>query len=133
MSEIVYFELNNWKVGEDYPAAEPFLTWMRNDFKQYFGHDQWAKYNELVVVRSTIDLSSNYCIAAKKEWVEKHCPELLTEYREFLREPEEEDYDDLPTGRFGGPFMEYKEENFGVHWAREEEGPFGYDYWVLED
>ena len=27
--EVVYFEVNNWFSGRDFPDCEPFLTWMR--------------------------------------------------------------------------------------------------------
>ena len=32
--KVIYFELNNWSRGRDYPDAEPFVSWMVNDLKQ---------------------------------------------------------------------------------------------------
>ena len=32
--EIVYFELNNWFSGRDYPNEEPFTTWCDDDLKE---------------------------------------------------------------------------------------------------
>ena len=26
--KVIYFELNNWMSGDDYPDAEPFISWM---------------------------------------------------------------------------------------------------------
>ena len=47
--------------------------------------------------------------------VEKNCPELLTKYTQFLRNPDE--YGDV-EGKFGCPFLEYNESNFGVkYWS----------------
>lgn len=30
LDNIIYFEMNNWFAGRDYPDCEPFLTWMRD-------------------------------------------------------------------------------------------------------
>lgn len=115
--DIIYFELNNWSPGRDYPDAEPFISWMRDDLKQAFLDEKWVKENKLVVVDSLVDMSSNYCITATKEWVERNCPDLLGEYKGFIRIPEDDE--DVPYGRFGCPFLEYKENNIGIHVAEE--------------
>ena len=112
MKDIVYFELNNWTPGDHYPIDEPFLTWIGDDYNIHFQNENWVKENKLCVVRDIIDMSVNFCITATKEWVEENCPKLLTDYREFLREPEE---DGCVYGDFGGDkFLEYSEENIGV-------------------
>ena len=121
--DVVYFELNNWFAGEDYPNAEPFLSWMRNDLNIKFRNEDWVIENELCVVASMVDMSSNFCITAKKEWVEKNCPKLLTDYKEFLRYPEkyeDEDEDGDVYGRFGCHFLEWSKENFGITYDDEE-------------
>ena len=41
--DIVYFELNNWFSGRDYPNAEPFLSWMEDDLNQKFRDEEWIK------------------------------------------------------------------------------------------
>jgi hypothetical protein len=50
MEDVVYFELNNWFAGQDYPDCEPFLTWMGNDLQLRFRDEDWVKENKLCVV-----------------------------------------------------------------------------------
>jgi hypothetical protein len=137
--DVVYFELNNWFSGRDYPNEKPFTDWCGNDLNLYFCNEDWVKKNGLVVVCEPIDMSVNWCITAPREWVEKNCPKLLsdessfykiqstcwgvtttTEYMQpycnFLR-VNEDDPEDVPTGRFGTEFMEYSEENIGIHYV----------------
>lgn len=109
--EVVYFELNNWMRGKHYPNDEPFISWIGNDLSIRFNNEEWVKDNKLCIVKSTIDMSQNFCITATKEWVEHNCSKLLTEYREFLRFPDEDGY---VYGRFGNEFLEYEEENIGI-------------------
>ena len=105
MDDVIYFELNNWFAGKDYPAAEPFLSWMGNDLRLRFMDDDWVRENKLCVVAHHVDMSVNFCITATKEWVERNCPKLLTKYTEFVRkyDPESEE----AYGRFGTHFLEY--------------------------
>lgn len=117
MDDIIYFELNNWFCGRDYPNAEPFVSWMGNDYALRFLDDTWCKENRLCVAQSNIDMSTNFCIAATKSWVEKNCPELLTKFSEFLRTPDE--YGDV-YGKFGSTFLEYNESNFGCTFIDED-------------
>ena len=112
--EIIYFDLNNWTRGVDYPNAEPFITWMGNDIKLYFSNKEWVKKNNLVVVVTIGDLSVSYNITATKKWVEENCPELLTKYSNFICIPEEDD--DIPEPRIYGHFLEYSKENIGLHY-----------------
>lgn len=109
--KVVYFELNNWFRDEHYPDDEPFITWLGNDLNITFNNEDWVKENKLCVVRSMIDMSTNFCITATKEWVENNCPKLLTEYKKFLRYPNEDGYVD---GQFGNEFLEYTENNIGI-------------------
>ena len=127
--DIVYFELNNWFSGRDYPNAEPFLSWMKDDLNQKFRDEEWIKENKLVVVESLVDMSMNFCITATKEWVEENCHELLSTYKNFVRKPKDDE--DVPYGRFGCPFLEYKEENIGYHYAEEVECN-GYWQYVID-
>lgn len=117
-NNVVYFEFNNWCAGENYPAEEPFLTWMRNDFNICFNNENWVKENKLCVVRSLVDMSSNFCITATREWVETNCPELLTKHTKFLRYPDE---DGCTEGQFGNEFLDYSEENIGITDVRYDE------------
>ena len=131
--EVVYFELNNWFSGRDYPDAEPFLSWMKcnkeNKYYIQFRDESWIEKNKLVVVESLVDMSTNFCITATRDWVEQNCPELLSTYKEFIRQPDEDD--EAPYGRFGCPFLEYEEENIGYHYADEVECN-GYWQYVID-
>ena len=138
--EIIYFSVNNWFSGQDYPPTPNFKKWLGNDLKQTFSDDEWAKANKLCIYYGCIDMSSNYTIAAPRSWVEKNCPELLTDeeytyelcsysskgerreeykkkYSDFVDHPDE---DGVVTARFDWPYLEYKEENFGCHWYDDE-------------
>jgi len=116
MEKIVYFELNNWAAGNDYPNAEPFLSWMEDDCKIPFANDGWAKENRICVAATIIDMSQNFCITAPRDWVEKNCPELLTKYTEFIRCPDE---DGSVYGNWDTLFLKYEENNFGVTWVKD--------------
>ena len=120
MDDIIYFELNNWFSGRDYPDDEPFISWMRNDLRIPFRDETWVKENKLCVVFSFIDMSQNFCITATKEWVEQNCPSLLTnpENEKFLMHPDE--YGDV-EGKFGPYFLEYEEYNIGITWIDDED------------
>ena len=141
MNNIVYFELNNWFAGENYPDAEPFLSWLRDDTNQTFRNEEWVKENKLCVVFTPIDMSQNYCITATKEWVLQNCPDLVSDkeydtkfitysmegnkehiehysFKQFLRCPDE--HGDV-FGRFGTQFLPYEECNFGITEVYDEE------------
>ena len=138
--DVVYFELNNWFSGRDYPNTEPFITWCGDDSNLYFDNIDWIKENKLVVVGSLVDMSSNWCITAPKQWVLDNCPDLLSDktfeltttiykdgktmeknnsnsYSSFLRYPNK---DGDVYGRFGTEFLKYSEENIGFHWDKED-------------
>lgn len=74
--EIIRFEINNWFSGRDFPPAEPFKTWVRNS---QFSNNDWCKENKLVVMYGPIDMSENWLVSAPKEWIEKNCPQLLSD------------------------------------------------------
>ena len=137
-SDIIYFSVNNWFSGRDYPDTPNFRKWLGDDLNQTFRNDEWCKENHLCVYYGCIDMSSNYTVSAPREWVEKNCPELLTndeysyvicsyykgketretiknKFSNFVYVPEEGD--DMPySDRFDMPFREYKEENFGCEY-----------------
>ena len=137
---VVYFSVNNWFCGRNYPNTPNFKKWLGNDLKQNFTNDGWCKENKLCVYYGAVDMSYNYTVSAPREWVEKNCPELLTDkeysystiiqkivdgkwaseeekytkkYSDFVYAPEEGN--ELPDNdRIGNmPFREYCEENFG--------------------
>ena len=77
--EVVYFSVNNWMSGENYPPLKCFHKWLGDDLNQNFRSDEWCKENKLCVYYGMVDMSTNYTISAPREWVEKNCPELLTD------------------------------------------------------
>ncbi len=74
--DIIYFDLNNWFSGRDYPNNNKFRKWVNEN---QFSNDDWCKENKLCVLWGTIDMSFNWLIAAPKSWVEENCPELLSD------------------------------------------------------
>ncbi len=134
--DVIYFSVNNWFSGRDYPPTDNFKKWLGNDLNQTFRNDEWAKENKLCIYCGCIDMSFNYTVAAPRSWVERNCPELLTndeftyrtyiynkdgdkviehkkKYSDFVDKPDENgDVED----RFGWHYLEYKPENFGVHY-----------------
>ena len=104
MKDVVFISVNNWFCGRDYPPTENFKKWLGNDLNQTFRSSKWAKENKLCIYHGLIDMSSNYTISAPIEWVEKYCPELLTDeeytYYTIIQKPKEK--------LFGG--YEYVEE-----------------------
>lgn len=77
--KVIYFSVNNWFSGRDYPDTPNFRKWLGNDLKQSFMSDEWCKENKLCVYQGAIDMSCNYTVSAPREWVEKNCPEILTD------------------------------------------------------
>ena len=146
--DVIYFSVNNWFCGRDYPDTPNFRKWLGNDLKQNFMDDKWCKENKLCVYQGVIDMSCNYTVSAPREWVEKNCPELLTDdtytwtlccsnskgkweeknkkkYSDFVYTPEEGE-ETPDSDWFGMPFREYKEENFGSEY-------YETDYWDNDD
>lgn len=113
--DIIYFHLNNWMPGKDYPNKEPFLTWM-HDFKmiKYLGNDEWCKENKICVLMYPVDMSTSFCITATKEWVEKNCPSILDEDKQFQVSPDEDGDYIAPLADETLYFLEYSENNFGL-------------------
>ena len=108
MEEIVYFEINNWFAGRDYPNDEIFYKWIKDC---QFRDNEWCKQNKLCVMCGAIDMSMNYCVAAPKSWTVKTHKK---KYSDFICQPDEDGY---AYGHISGwEFPEYKEENFGVTW-----------------
>ena len=112
MDDIMYFEVDNWFAGRDYPEDQPFLSWMSDDLNIQFRNEEWVKKNKLVVAWCFVDMSQAFAVTAPKKWVEENCPAILEDRNEkFVFHPDE-------NGNVHGkflPFMEYKEENIGVH------------------
>ena len=79
MNNVIYFSVNNWFCGRDYPDTPNFRKWLGDDLNQSFRNDKWCKENKLCVYYGCVDMSQNYTVSAPREWVEKNCPELLTD------------------------------------------------------
>lgn len=118
VKDVVYFELNNWMAGKDYPNCDPYKSWM-NDFNLYdfLGNDEWCKKNKLCVRYYDIDMSVNFLVSAPKDWVERYCESLLEQDRSFVRKP---DKTKVVRGRNGKEFLKYNVENYGSHKIEEE-------------
>lgn len=138
MSDVIYFELNNWFSGRDYPPDGNLSTWVENG---QFNNDEWCKENKLCVLSGLIDMSENWCITAPKDWVLSWCPEILRDseysyvilrhsingterieyrakYSDFVREADKSGH---VWGRFGWPFLDYEEYNFGSHYYSDDD------------
>lgn len=74
--DIIYFKINNWFAGRDYPDEEPFRTWIKDE---NFQDDKWCRDNKLCVKYGLVDMSVSYCVAAPRSWVEDNCPNLLSD------------------------------------------------------
>lgn len=112
-TEVVYFEINNWYAGRDYPDEEPFISWLNAEPYGWClpSSEVWVKENDLVVSAKILDMSLNFCITAPKAWVEENCPALLEERNaQYVYQPEEGDV--VPNGKHG-VFYEYKEPYIG--------------------
>lgn len=109
--DIVYFEVNHWMPGRDYPDEAPFDSWMLDE-NLNFAKEDFVKENGLCVVLQFIDMSLNFCVTAKREWVMKNCPCILEERNyKFLRFMND---DDEVIGKFRDVFLEYNERNIGI-------------------
>lgn len=135
---LVYFELNDWFGGRDYPYCEPFKTWVSNN--RFITDDAWCKKNKLAVLCGNYDMSINWCITATESWVMENCPQLLSheKYTYIVRTNSRDGFKDVEKsgsfdsfirtpdengevyGRFGWKFLEYTEENFGVHYHKDD-------------
>ena len=115
-TDIICFELNSWTRYGDYPNAEPFISWMGYGIDFAFKNEKFAKKNKVCVVCHRVEMSMNFCVTAKKSWVEKNCPELLTKYMQFLRWPGQYSKNGWPVyGVFDTEFLPYCDENIGVY------------------
>ena len=112
--DIIYFSVNDWYCGIHYPDTEIFRKWLGEDEGQYFMNDEWCKENKLCVYCGIIDISCNYTVSAPKEWVKKNCPELLTNYSDFIFLPKEGETKP-EHDNWHQPFRDYCEENFGCN------------------
>jgi len=116
--DIVYFELSDQFAGRDYPFEKPFIGWMINGDNS-FEDKSFVEENKLCVVCSVIDMHMNYCITAKREWVESNCPNLLVKYTRFLRTPNE---NGEVYGIHGNKFKEYTKDNINIFYQDLENG-----------
>ena len=143
MSNVVYFELNNNTVGDDYPPCEPFKSWIHC---LNFNQNDWCIENHLCVVAGTIKSSINWCITAPYEWVMENCPDILSnktfQYKAIMYYHDRQG-NEVPAiidkigsfaafvrtknsagtvlGKYNWEFLEYSENNYGVHWKSDNE------------
>lgn len=101
---MVYFELNDWTCPEEYDN----LACFNEDEPPLLLTEEYVKDNELAVWFDVYDMSLNYCVTAKDEWVKKNYPNLLSKHKKLLRPDTEGDFrNDI--------FLPWSEENIGVH------------------
>lgn len=79
--DVVYFELNNWFSGRDYPNAEPFITWI---CENKFSNDEWLKENKLVCVKSYVDMSMNFVLLLLVNGLKKIVQNLSVESMKII-------------------------------------------------
>jgi len=110
---IIYFSVNDWGPGNFYPDTDNFRKWLVEEPENYFGNDNWVKENKLCIVVDMIDMSCNYTVSAPIQWVKENCLEILgSDFQYFPDEGKEyPEQDHLFT-----PFLEYLEENIGLHY-----------------
>lgn len=125
----VYVEINNWGAN-DYPqnqSGRDLLCLCETFYKKPVA--LFLKKIGLCVVGSQEDMSNNYCITMSEETAKTHFPELFNpESAKFLRFEED---GEVPTGRFGCPFLELKPENYGMWVSEEKDTEDGQDsYWT---
>ena len=116
MKNIIYFQLNNWFAGKDYPDAEPFNSWMSN-LNDTFLNVDWVKKNKLCVFVHNVDMSVSLCITAPKKLVSEQCPELLTMYKSFIVK---KNSSNEIKDKFGYSFLDYNESNINFVWSNED-------------
>jgi hypothetical protein len=110
ISNAVYFELNDWWPDEYYPDEEPFKAWMET-IPSILTNDEWARKNKLCIKYELIDQSLDYLISASEDWIKENCPNLLTKYCQFLRQP----YKGEVCSNYGTNFLEYTSKNYGSY------------------
>ena len=145
-TEIVYFSLNNWMRGHDYPEDEKYKRWVgeargkygEQDTKDSFLDEEWVKKNKLCVLYGAYDMSTNILVSAPRAWVLENCPELLSDktyeydtlrcsetvhhvkkYADFVCVRDDKGRIRSKVG--GWDFLEYKDENIGTTWYDEDE------------
>lgn len=74
MKDVIYFELNNWFLGRDYPKDGILKDLVES---HQFSDDVWCRENKLCVLRGNVDMSINWCITAPREWAEKTVQNFL--------------------------------------------------------
>lgn len=123
-NEVIYFSVNNWFAGRDYPNTPTFREWMKDDLNLTLRDDDWAKKNKLCIYYGVIDMSQNFTVSALKDWVEKNCPEIIGSEFEYV--PKIDGILVPESDKFDMPFKEYTEENFGSTY-------YETNYWDDED
>ena len=64
--EIIYFEVNDWSAGRDFPDCEPFNTWLDID-NLTFRNKQWLiENNQMSIMKYLEDLVALSNLILKK-------------------------------------------------------------------
>ena len=121
MNDIIYFEIDHWCAGSDYPHCEPFISWMSNETSDSpLRDEEWVKKNKICVKIFPIDMSFDFMITAPRSFIEKECPALLKEENQkFIvtdKYGDPNDPEDTPDSRYVGSdeyFLPYTDEYIG--------------------
>ena len=105
MEDIIKVSLNNWSMGTDYP--EDFEMELEPGLSPFL-EKEFCEENKLCVVVGTMDMSVNYTITAPAEWVKKYIPSVLGTKVQYNTEAAKDSWYQ--------PFLDYTEENIGLHW-----------------
>lgn len=119
MTDLVCFEVNDW---HDYPKY--FDEWYNYKLHRHGGCkwfpdlNKMAKENKLCIQVVVIDMAISMMFTAPRDWVEKTCPELLTDPKWTEECVYGQGSDIVPHEIKGQPsfeyFLDWTEDNFGA-------------------
>lgn len=117
MNNIIYFEIDDWCPGQNYPNCEPFLSWMSNETDgSPLRDEKWVKKNKICVKIFPIDMSIDFMITAPRSFIEKECPALLKKENQEFIVTNSDNLKDTPDSGYVGSneyFLPYTDEYIG--------------------
>lgn len=83
--DTVYFSINNWFGGCNYPITNQMIEWLRPGYESMiFSNEEWDKKNKLIVCFNDYDMSDSYAVTASLAWVKRFFPEILGSVYEII-------------------------------------------------
>ena len=108
--QLVYFTVDNWSPGVDYPRCDNFENLYREDLDAFaFIDNEYCKENKLAVYCTTLDMSIAFTVVAPIGWCVKNSPEIIGSYWDETAKPGKNNWKE---SIYGLPYPEYKEKNF---------------------